>query len=252
LGEKLYTQLYRVNGKVNPFWHQYRELEKTKLRKQFYASIIHENDLCFDVGANYGNRVSAFLHAKARVVAVEPQKECCDFLEKKYGKRIIIINKGLGTKEETKEFYISNISSLSTFSNEWINTVEASSRFENSTWERKEIVALTTLDKLIEYHGIPAFIKIDVEGYELEVLSGLTKPVRMISFEYTVPERIDTALQCLQRILCNNNSIECNYSVREHMRFELSKWISVQDMQHLIQSPEFIATSAGDIYIRTV
>jgi FkbM family methyltransferase len=44
---------------------------------------------------------------------------------------------------------------------------------------------MTTLDELIGKHGVPVFIKIDVEGFEEAVLQGLSQPVRALSFEFT-------------------------------------------------------------------
>ena len=43
---------------------------------------------------------------------------------------------------------------------------------------------LTTLDALIELHGKPDFIKIDVEGFEVDVLGGLSSAIPLLSFEF--------------------------------------------------------------------
>ena len=45
-------------------------------------------------------------------------------------------------------------------------------------------VPITTLDEEIKKYGIPNFCKIDVEGYEAEVVSGLSIPLQTLSFEY--------------------------------------------------------------------
>jgi hypothetical protein len=57
---------------------------------------------------------------------------------------------------------------------------------------------MTTLDTLIDGHGIPAFIKLDVEGFEAEALAGLSHPAAALSFEFTTIQR-DVALACLAR-----------------------------------------------------
>ena len=109
------------------------------------------------------------------------------------------MTKGLCEKECIRTFHLSNASTISSFSDEWISSVK-NTRFKGFNRDRTMEVEMTTLDKLIETYGIPVFIKIDVEGYELEVLKGLSKPVRLISFEYTVPERPDRVIDCIRTV----------------------------------------------------
>lgn len=49
------------------------------------------------------------------------------------------------------------------------------------------------LENFICKFGLPKYIKIDVEGYELEVLKGLETPIPLLSFEANLPEfRVET------------------------------------------------------------
>jgi len=84
-------------------------------RVAFYSSFIRRGDLCFDVGANMGNRISPLLQIGARVVAVEPQEQCLKILRYKSGKRIEMVPQGIDAVEGRKTFHISNASTISSF-----------------------------------------------------------------------------------------------------------------------------------------
>jgi len=247
LGQKNIDSLKFIKLKYFP------KNEKAEIARRtvFYSSFIKQGDLCFDVGANVGNRIEPLLQLGARVLAVEPQKWCYDYLKYKYGNRIILITKGLGDTEGVKKFYISNESTISSFSEEWINTVKTG-RFKQFNWNREVETQMTTLDKLIEEYGIPAFIKIDVEGYELEVLKGLSIPIKLISFEYTAPEQITKAIDCINHIEGTNAAIECNYAIHEKMELALGNWLTANQMkEYILSSKEFNDSIFGDIYVRT-
>lgn len=228
-----------------------KNAEKNEIvrRRRFYSSFIKENDLCFDVGANLGNRVAPLLDIGAKVVAVEPQEYCYKYLQYKFGKKIHLINKGLGAYESIEDFHIAKYNALSSFSTEWISSVK-DGRFKGVDWTEVIKVKMTTLDNLIAEFGLPDFIKIDVEGYELNVLNGLSKPVKMISFEFTVPEQTDKAIACINQIEKIDSNIECNFSIGESMEFALEKWMSAPDIRTQIASDEFAKIGFGDIYVR--
>ncbi len=228
-----------------------QELEEINKRKLFYGSFIKKNDLCFDVGANVGNRITPLLKLGAKIVAVEPQESCYKVLKQKFGKKVEIVTKGLGKSEGIENFHISNASTISSFSNEWINSVK-NNRFKEYNWDKVIKVEMTTLDKLIQKYGLPIFIKIDVEGYELDVLKGLTKPINLISFEYTVPEQINKVFECIEQIEKNDSNIECNYSIGESMILEFQIWQSVEKMKKHIITKEFINSRVGDVYVRII
>ena len=203
LGDFLIYRIHDFKSKFLPNKQQKKriklEQEEINIRKLFYGSLIKKNDLCFDVGANVGNRILPLLKLGAKVVAVEPQDGCCKILKHKFGKNIEIVTKGLGERDCIKNFHISNANTISSFSDEWINLVKKH-RFKEYTWNKVIKLEMTTLNRLIEKYGMPKFIKIDVEGYELDVLKGLTIPVEIISFEYTVPEQINKVTQVSQLV----------------------------------------------------
>lgn len=238
--------------------YKFKQLEKKNQKEdekhfqprlEFYSNIVSKGQLVYDVGANVGNRVNVLLAIGARVVAVEPQKNCIETLHKKFGDRIDVVGMGLGAEESEKDLYIADYSTISSMAEDWIESVKQS-RFKQHNWEKKEKVKITTLDKLIEKFGLPQFCKIDVEGYEVEVLKGLHQPIPVISFEYTVPEQNQKLAECLR--LCQSLSPDYlfNYSVGEGMVYELDNFIPFDSFIQHVATDGFIKTGFGDIYVK--
>ncbi|HQV39106.1 MAG: FkbM family methyltransferase [Flavobacteriales bacterium] len=225
-------------------------IEADKARDRFYANFIRKDDLCFDVGANLGNRVASLLAAGARVVAIEPQPGCQLVLRHRFGEKITVVPMGLSDSPGTATMFLSDSHTLSSFSKEWIDSVK-DSRFSSAHWDRRIEVGMTTLDLLFEQYGTPRFIKIDVEGFEAQVLSGMSRPVPMLSFECTIPEQQDKALKCLELIGTFTPDAECNHSRGETAAFSSEKWMPLQAMRELVASPDFLKFGSGDIYVRS-
>ena len=130
--------------------------------------IINKNDLCFDVGSNMGNKTQEMLDLGAKVVSIEPQKECFDHIRKRFhgNDNVVCVNSGCGPVKGKGVIKISSHHTLSTMSEDFL--VETSKqRFKGVEWEKEEVIEILTLDDLIDLYGTPKFIKIDVEGYEV-------------------------------------------------------------------------------------
>ncbi len=148
----------------------------------FYSKFIKPGDLCFDIGGNYGNKTETFWRLGADVISVEPQSFCVKKLNKRFLgiNNVKILNVAVGKSNCQKRINLCNESySMATFSNKFISL----KKHVGYHWSDYEIVNMLTLDKLIELYGVPKLCKIDVEGYELEVISGLSKKIEFISFE---------------------------------------------------------------------
>ena len=192
----------------------------------FYARFVRPGELCFDVGANRGNRTKVFLALGAHVVAVEPQGACADVLTAAYGRhpRVTVVRAALGAREGEAEMHIADNDVLSSLSPDWMRAVKASGRFPDEGWTASERVPLTTLDALASRYGAPKFVKIDVEGYELEVLCGMSALPACLSFELTIPECLDRALACIDALDALGDPLY-NYSLGEAMHLELPAWV---------------------------
>jgi len=145
--------------------------------------LFKPGDLVFDIGANIGAKTAEFLAGGARVVCFEPQPDCVNQLQHRFANNpnVMIEPAGLAAQSGVLELSIcSAANTISTFSQDW-----KKGRFANFQWDRKVLVQVTTLDAAIARFGKPDYVKVDVEGFELEVLRGLTSRLKLISFEFT-------------------------------------------------------------------
>jgi len=227
------------------FWKWSAEDQK---RLEFYRQFVNAGDLVFDVGANRGNRAKVFTRLGAVVVAVEPQTACADYLRAVF-KNIPTFHlekKALGDSVGQGEMLISSAHTLSSLSHDWVRSVKASGRFAGNEWNRSEIVPIDTLDNLIALYGRPAFVKIDVEGFEYQVVSGLSAPVRALSMEFT-PECIDNTLKCVA-YLGSIGDFRFQICPDESMEFLLPRWVTGQKIGEALSA--FPSTAFGDLYAR--
>lgn len=227
-------------------------LRKIQASMGLYAQFIQPGDICFDIGANIGERTAYFVKLGATVVAVDPQPSCCRQLEKSFAdnNQVTVINKALGAKTGTADMMVCSSSAISSMSPEWINAVKESGRFAEFDWDQKITVEVTTLDQLIDAFGKPSFIKIDVEGFEYNVINGLSQPVGALSFEYT-PETKDISMKCIAHLAALGDVV-FNYCLGENMRFELAEWLSPTKMMAEIDAMKVDTKVWGDIYARFI
>lgn len=218
---------------------------KQKKKLDFFSKFIREGELCFDVGAHKGELTEIFLKIGAKVIAVDPQDDCIDYMRRKFRREpnLVLVNKGLSNKEENLTLYICEDSStISTFSKKWKR-----GRFSSYQWNTNKLVQTTTLDNLIEKFGLPVFCKIDVEGFEYTVLQGLSKPIPCVSFEFT-KEFLDDAKSCINYLHKLGYGIY-NCSLGEHYSLLFKEWVSHKELYNI---PELETDPLlwGDIYAK--
>jgi FkbM family methyltransferase len=215
---------------------------------QLYGQFIRRGDLAFDVGAHVGDRVASFRRLGARVVAVEPQPALLRTLRLFYGRKgnVVIEAVLVGASIGRTDFRINvDNPTISTASTAFVDAADGAPGWEGQHWTRTIRIPVTTLDALIARHGMPAFIKIDVEGFEADVLAGLTNPVKALSFEFTTIQR-DIAHRCIERCAALGFST-FNAALGETQMLVTETWMSAQEIRRWIDELPHSANS-GDIY----
>lgn len=166
--------------------HLLRKLLSTKYRKSFsqcgedllirYVFILRgiKKPSYIDIGANDPFFLSntALFHSKgSRGINIEANPS----LHKKFMKKRpddINLNIGISTQEDELDFYIMEDNTLSTFSQQECEQMQAQG---NKLQEVKKI-RLTTVEQIIEkYCGgvFPDFLSIDVEGMDFDILQSI-------------------------------------------------------------------------------
>ena len=169
---------------------------------QLYSDYVSPGDLAFDIGSHVGDRVSSFRRLGARVVALEPQPLAYRALEIIHGRdpNVTLLNQACSSVPGTLALKINSANpTVSTASSDFTKAADGAVGWEGQHWDRELTVKCTTLDELIAAHGEPAFIKVDVEGFEANVLAGLSTPVRALSFEFTTIQK-PVAYECFDRV----------------------------------------------------
>lgn len=217
-----------------------------------FKTIIREGSLVFDVGCNIGSKAEEYLKFSTKVIGFEPQPKCISVLMNRFGgnNNMIIEPIGLDSKAGTSIIYEASYHSISSMSLDFINTVKKE-RFSDYSWGNEIPINVDTLDNMISKHGTPGYIKIDVEGYELNVLKGLSTPISVISIEFN-PEMCSNSIECINYLDNLNGESVYNYGSQNDNDFKFDNWVSKDDIINFIKSINDFQIEFGDIYIKKV
>ncbi len=178
---------WQISARLNPYPVVYSYTDKTRLVIQrsmtgatgnlycglheftdmgFLLHFLRSDDLFVDVGANIGSyTVLAGGHVGAKVVSVEPVPKTFEYLKtniaiNQISEKVMVYNFALGNEKGHLSF---------------TSTLDTMNHVATGTEDNIIRVPVETLDAILEKEQEPVLLKIDVEGFETNVLKGASQ-----------------------------------------------------------------------------
>jgi FkbM family methyltransferase len=159
-----------------------------KIERFLRSNIFFKKPIIFDIGSHKGKMANLFnsIYANASIYCFEPNKQLHKYL-KKSGKNISTFSYAVGSKNEYKKIYLSDLDLTSTLSQ--INKKSLYLKIKNfilgksksSLSKKVKVITLNNFCKSKKIKKID-FLKIDVEGFEYMVLLGSSNIIKNVSY----------------------------------------------------------------------
>jgi FkbM family methyltransferase len=137
------------------------------------TSAVQPN-LVFDVGMHTGEDTARFLAQGFEVVAVEANPDLVVSAQERFAdeikaRRLTIVNVAVAEERGTASFGIADETIWSSLDPRFI---ERNQNLANSTYRYVEVQTVPFADLLLE-HGVPFYLKVDIEGYDMVCVRAL-------------------------------------------------------------------------------
>lgn len=212
----------------------------------FYSQFFQPGARVFDVGANQGEYSEVFASEGARVLAIEPNTAYSarlGALAKMFGIEPVFF--AIGAEPGEALLNVCSAPVYSTLVDPHADWIESSPDYEDVRWTHTLAVPVTTLDQLAREYGEPDFVKIDVEGFEINVLHGMSFRPRYLSFEFGA-RRKEASHACLEDMGARTYLFRPILG-REY-RFATPEWMTVEEAHTWLDSYSVDQGEYGDMF----
>lgn len=212
----------------------------------FYAQFFQPGEVVFDVGANQGEYAECFAREGGLVIAIEPNPAHRIRLEA-LGRTLAITPEYVAVSDKPGSATLnvcstSGYSTLSSIDSDWMSS---SPDYVGVEWLDAAEVRTVTLDQIAEKHGAAAFVKIDIEGYELSALQGMTFDPRYISFEYGV-RRKQLGQDCIAFL--SDRGYRFRPIDGRDFRFSAAEWMTLAEAAQWLDARTLEGGEYGDMF----
>jgi FkbM family methyltransferase len=174
----LFVVSLRCLGILN--WQSARQSGETSFVINILPQIDQEGNTVLDVGANEGEFIAAVVgnSKHLKVIGIEPHPSTFGRLKRRFqslSDRVSVLNIGAGNTETMMPLYDYSDRDGTGHASLFKDVIEGIHHGVSTSWE----VLIRRLDDVVaDCQAEIALIKIDVEGFELDVLRGLENTIR--------------------------------------------------------------------------
>lgn len=213
---------------------------RRRCRLAFLRTVLEPGMLVFDIGANIGQYAELYQALGCRVVAVEPQPHLAALIASRLP-RVTVEQTAVGARIGTADLQVGAAHWVATLSHRYAQIV----RETIDPNLRPLQVPVTTVDALADKHGRPNYVKIDVEGFEQQVIAGMTQPPGLVSFEFHC-SMLDEADACMRALdgYCFSVTLE------ESFKWDLREGSRAEALARLEKLRRANPGAWGDVYAR--
>ncbi|HEY8004991.1 MAG TPA: FkbM family methyltransferase [Phenylobacterium sp.] len=212
----------------------------------FYSSFFLPGMTVFDVGANQGEYSEIFAREGARVIAIEPNtafEPRLTALSRMF--EIKPVFTAIAEAPGEAELNVCSTPGYSTLVDRHADWIETSPDYVDVNWTHTLKVPVTTLDNLAKEFGEPEYVKIDVEGFELNVLRGMSFAPRYLSFEFGA-RRKGPSFDCLENL--GARGYRFRPIVGRNYRFATPEWMDLAEAKAWLEGFSVDQAEYGDMF----